>query len=78
MAKKKIIRYEVESSTAAKALYQAGKDYLPKIQLTFTTHEGEILEIELGYMDAANFIDQAAAAYNALMRPLKTSRGTSN
>ena len=78
MPKKKIIHYEVESSTAAKALYQEGKGYLPKIQFTFTTHDEEIIEIELGYMDAANFIDQAAAAYNALMRPLKMSRGTSN
>ena len=77
MAKKNIIRYQVESSVAAKALYQEGREYLPKIQLTFTTHDGEILEIELGYMDAANLIDQAAAAYNTLMRPLKIARQSS-
>lgn len=75
--KRKRIRYEVRTAIASRAIFQEGRGHLPKIELQFETYDGEILEFDLDYEQAALFIDQAASAYNAVMRPLKT-RGNPN
>jgi len=76
--KQKKIRYEVRQAIASRAIVQEGRGHIPKIEMRFETYDGEILEFDLDFEQAATFIDQAAAAYNAVLRPLKTSRGSSN
>lgn len=75
MAKHNTINYQVRSATAARAIYQEGRGRLPKISLTFESEEGDQIAFELQLDTAADFIDQATAAYNAAMRPLKNTRG---
>lgn len=72
---KKMINFQIKSAVAARAIYQEGRDRVPKISLTFESEEGEKIEFELQLDTAADFIDQAVAAYNSAMRPLKNQRG---
>lgn len=72
----KKINYQVRRATAARAIYQEGRGSLPKIALTFETYDDEEVEFELTFDIAADMIDQATAAYNAGMRPLKNQRSS--
>lgn len=48
---------------------------MPRIQMTFYNDDGTVNEYMMNIRDAGKFIEQAMAAYNALVPPLKTSRG---
>lgn len=66
--------FNCTSATAARALF-VDRDQTPNIQLTFTTDQGEIIEFELTARECAKMLEQAISAYNAILPPLKTSRG---
>lgn len=75
LGKKKKISFEVRSSRAARALFPEARGMIPKISLTFDCVDGSIVEFELEAAEAARMIEQAMSAYNAILPPLKTSRG---
>jgi len=73
--KKPIIRYEVEKATAARAVFQTTKGAIPRIELNFETESGDRIQFDMDIETAGRMIEQAMSAYNAIVPPLKTSRG---
>lgn len=68
------INYQITEAKAARALF-VDRGSLPRIQLTFITDEGVKVEVEMEAMIAGQMVEQAMSAYNAILPPLKTSRG---
>jgi len=68
------INYQVQSAKAARALF-VDRGSLPRIQLTFIVDDGTTVEVEMEAQIAGVMIEQAMSAYNAILPPLKTSRG---
>lgn len=68
-------QYTAVRAKACRAVFSEARGAIPKVQMTFImTDESEItFEMEAG--DAGRFIEQAMSAYNAIVPPLKTSRG---
>lgn len=61
--------------TAARAIFAEVQGAIPKIALTFELVDGSTQTFELEAIEAGRMIEQAMSAYNAIMPPLKTSRG---
>lgn len=68
-------RKRVKEATAVRAIFVAGEDEMPKVQFTFYNTDGTVNEYMMNIRQAGQFIEQAMAAYNTLVPPLKTSRG---
>lgn len=56
---------DIKTAKAARAIYPQVRGMLPKIQLTFIDYDGNTLELDLDHEIAADFLDQADAAYQA-------------
>lgn len=66
---------KVKAATSARAIFQAGGDSMPKVVFSFLTDSEEQFDFELTIHQTASLIEQSMAAYNAIIPPLKTSRG---
>jgi len=67
--------FDIKEATACRAIYQRVRGELPTVQMKFTDWDGGEYEFELSATEAGKFIEQAMSAYNAILPPLKTSRG---
>ena len=69
-------RFSKVNATATRALVGSVHGDLPRIEVTMTMDDSqERITFELTVNEAGKLIEQMMAAYNAIMPPLKTSRG---
>lgn len=69
------VHFNVKEASAARALFPEARGAIPKISLTFRTWDDEVITFEMEATEAGKLIEHAMSAYNAILPPLKTSRG---
>ena len=62
------------TTRASRALIGGPHGDLPKVALQFTDAEGKVWEVDLDLPNAARLIEEATAAYHAIVPVLRTSR----
>lgn len=62
----------VNRAIASRAIYAEARGYLPTVQMTFELTSGEQITFELQVDEAGKFIEQATAAYRAIVPTLRT------
>lgn len=72
--RKKKINYTIKDAKAARAVMPSVRGELPKISLTFTTYDNEIIEFELDFPTATKMLNEAIAAHSVVAAPLKVPR----
>ena len=70
-----VYHHKAIRAKAARAIFQEVHGAIPKIALTFIMLDDTEHTFELEFAEAGKMIEQAMSAYNAIMPPLKTSRG---
>jgi hypothetical protein len=59
------IRYDVKAANASRAIFQVGDGVLPKIRISLTTSNDEVIEMDMNYEIVAEFLDKVSIAYDA-------------
>ena len=66
--------FTATDGSTVRALFVPVSGQIHRIEMTFHTSDGERVVIEMEHDVAAKIIEQGVSAYNAIMKPLKTSR----
>jgi hypothetical protein len=60
-------RVKVKESTATRAIFVAGSDELHRVEIEFTSTNGELILASLNLPDTGRLITQLKASYNAAL-----------